>query len=267
MREIDTASAWAFNRQFPAPFDAGEKSFSHHYLLYASSGAFHLELAGRHWLLPPHRAALIQSGVQIRIWTQAPVTSASVLFTPSPAMPLDFACRVFYLSELARSMVAYCMRWDKEQAVASLGAQRMFAALADVCLELSSHADDYWLPRAKSRELERALQFTQKNLGEPLRFAEVAAAAFMSERTLARRFSEEITMNWREYVRRARLISAMEGLTQPSATIAQVAGASGFESLSAFNTAFRLFTGETPSGYRRRIAVGAAPPRATAPLA
>lgn len=38
----------------------------------------------------------------------------------------------------------------------------------------------------------------------------------------------------------------------------EVAYATGFESVSAFSTAFRRFTGETPSQYRRRIAALAA---------
>lgn len=60
-------------------------------------------------------------------------------------------------------------------------------------------------------------------------------------------------MVWGDYLRRARLIAAMESLTNPAEPIAQVANASGYESLGAFNAAFRAFTGNTPSGYRRRL--------------
>lgn len=256
MRQLETARGWAFQREFPQPFDAGEKAFPHHYFLYASSGSFHLELAERSWLLPPHRAALIRSGVLVRIWTQAPVTSASVLFVPSPDMVLDFDCRVFAVSSLARSMVDYCMRWDTEQAASTPAAVHMVAALADVCLELSAQADSFWLPRATSKELQRAMQVTVQGLHLPLKFGEVAAAAFVSERTLARRFADEAGMTWREFLRRARLIAAMQRLASPQPGIAAVAMECGFESVGAFNTAFRAFAGETPSGYRRRTISG-----------
>jgi AraC-like DNA-binding protein len=256
MPQNHTATAWAFRRHFSEAFDAGEKSFPQHYLLYASSGCFHLELAGRNWLLPTHRAAWIRSGVPVRIWTQGPVTSASVLFTPSPELAFDFDCWVFCVSELARGLLDHCMRWDTEQAAANPKATRMFGALADVCLELSSQADQFWLPRATSKELQRALQFTLQHLGAPLAFADVAAAACVSERTLARRFADEAGMVWRDYLRRARLIAAMESLTNPAEPIAQVAHACGYESLGAFNAAFRAFTGDTPSGYRRRLRAG-----------
>lgn len=250
------AAAWAFRRHFPEPFDAGEKSFPHHYLLFASSGCFHLELAGRNWLLPTHRAALIRQGTPIRIWTQGPVTSASVLFSASQALALDFDCRVFAVSELARQMLDYCMRWDTEVAAANPTATRMFGALADVCTALSDRADQFWLPRAQSQELQRAMQFTLQHMASALAFADVAAAACVSERTLARRFADEAGMVWREYLRRARLIAAMEGLAATPTPIAQVAYACGYESLGAFNTAFRAFTGDTPSGYRRRLRGG-----------
>jgi AraC-like DNA-binding protein len=256
MGSRDCASAWAFHRRFAEPFDAGERTFPHHYLLCASSGAFHLELAGRCWLLPPHRAALIRSGVAVRIWTRTPVTSASVLFTPSPAVAFAADCSVFHLSELARDMVAYGMRWDQQHAARDPQAGRWFAALADLCLELSRSPDNYWLPRASTPELNRALQFTARHLGQAMRFGDVAEAACVSERTLARRFVTETGMTWREYVRRARLIAAMQSLAESGESIAQIANGCGFESLSAFNAAFRAFADETPSAYRRRIASG-----------
>ena len=256
MPQNHTATAWAFSRHFPTAFDAGEKSFPHHYLLYASSGCFHIELAGRSWLLPTHRAALIRSGVPVRIWTQGPVTSASVLFTPSSALAVDFDCRVFAVSELARGMIDHSMRWDTEQAASNPVATRMFGALADVCLELSGQPDQFWLPRATSKDLQRAMQFSLQHLSTPLAFADVAAAACVSERTLARRFADEAGMVWRDYLRRARLIAAMQTLTDPNESIAQVALASGYESLGAFNAAFRAFTGDTPTGHRRRMRGG-----------
>lgn len=250
------AAAWAFSRHFPEPFDAGEKPFLHHYLLVASSGCFHLELAGRSWLLPPHRAALIRQGTPVRIWTQGPVTSTSVLFAAAGGPVFDFDCRVFPVSELARHMLDYCMRWSTEEEAANPEASRMFGALADVCLALSEQPHQFWLPRAVSKEMQRATQFTLQHLGAALSFAQVAEAACVSERTLARRFADELRMPWREYLRRARLIAAMEGLAAPDASIAQVAFASGYESLGAFNTAFRAFTGDTPTAYRRHLRDG-----------
>jgi AraC-like DNA-binding protein len=251
---MQSPSSWTLHREFAAPFDAGERSFSHHYLLCASRGSFYFELAERTWLLPPQRAALIRCGTPIRIWTQEPVTSASVLIAPSEETAIEFDCRVFYMSELAHSMVAYSMRWDQNAAAEDPTSRRFFLALFDVCLELSQRPDHYWLPRAKSKELGRALEFTRNQLSTPLQFGEVASIACVSERTLSRRFSDEINMNWSEYLRRARLIEALDRLSQSTESIAQVAQSCGFESLGAFNIAFKAYTQTTPSGFRRTTA-------------
>ncbi|KPV51254.1 AraC family transcriptional regulator, partial [Kouleothrix aurantiaca] len=88
----------------------------------------------------------------------------------------------------------------------------------------------------------------------PLHVADVAQVAGVSERTLARRFADEAGMPWREFLLRARMIRAMELLASSAQALAEVAYSTGFESVSAFSTAFRRFSGETPASYRRRVA-------------
>ena len=53
------AIACAFHQRF-ATLDADWRTFPHDYLLYASSGAFQLDVDDATWALPPHRAALIE---------------------------------------------------------------------------------------------------------------------------------------------------------------------------------------------------------------
>jgi AraC-like DNA-binding protein len=45
----------------------------------------------------------------------------------------------------------------------------------------------------------------------------------------------------------------MAVLAEPGPTVLDVATAVGFESLSAFSRGFAQLTGETPTGYRRRV--------------
>jgi len=70
---------------------------------------------------------------------------------------------------------------------------------------------------------------------------------------LARRFDEETQMTWQQYLRRARMIRAMELLTAGNAKVIEIAHQTGFKSQSAFIAAFREFSGESPSDYRRRL--------------
>lgn len=243
---------FAIRQSFEA-LDTGWRPFPGHYLLYAASGAFHLEVEQAQWLLPPQRAALIKAGVPIRLYTRGTVTCNSVLFAAGTIPEPAFECRVFRVTPLAREMLLYAMRWDRQRSPAGEQAERFFHSLADVCAELAAQPDQLWLPRARSPELGRAIEYTLAHLAEPLAIGDAAQAAGISERTLVRRFAEETHMTWREFVGRARMIRALELLATPTLQIIEVAYASGFESVSAFSTAFRRFSGETPSSYRRRL--------------
>jgi len=249
---------FGINQIFDQAFDSGWVQYPGHYLLYASTGAFHLEVGKVRWLLPPQRAAWVAAGTPLRLTGAGPGTTSSVLFGDNAIPRPAFVCRVFAVSALAREMLLYAMRWgmDREPApdnTANQTADYFFQSLASVCTELATQPDEFWLPQAQSVELQAALDYTLSHLGDPLTVIDVAQAVNVSERTLARRFAEETGMTWSQYLRRARLLRAMELLAAVAPQIIDIAYAIGFTSISAFNHAFREFTGETPSGYRKRF--------------
>lgn len=246
-------NAFGFNRHFD-PFPPMAFSVPRHYLLYATNGAFHLEVDDAQWLLPPHRAAWIVANEEIQISADAPITTASILFKPEMIPPTDFTCRVFAVTPLVREMIHHAMRWGPDRDPNNEQANVFFQSLADVCAELVETPVPFWLPRATSAELREAMTFTLAHLSdETLRLQDVAEAAGISERTLARRFSDETNMTWRQFTRRARMIQAMERLADGSASVTRVALDVGFNSPSAFTRAFQTFTGETPSQYQNRF--------------
>lgn len=243
---------FGINQVFDAAFDSGWRTFPGHYLLYASSGAFRLEVNAVRWLLPPQRAAWVVADTPLRLSAELPGTTSSVLFAVHTIPQPPFVCRVFAVSALAREMLLYATRWGPDRAD-DPAADAFFQSLATVCTELAAHPDEFWLPHAQSPELQRALDYTQAQLADTPAFAEVARAAHISERTLARRCAEEIGMTWSQFVQRARMIRAMELLAALDSAIIDVAYAVGFASVSTFNHAFRAFTGETPTSYRKRL--------------
>ena len=252
---------FGIQQQFDRDFDSGWLQFPGHYLLYASTGAFVLTVGNARWFLLLQRAAWLAAHTPMRLVAAGAGTTSSVLFTAAAIPDLAFVCRVFVVSPLAREMILYAMQWartrDPDPALpTNQRAVPFFQALADVCLDLAAAPDEFWLPQAQSAELATALAYTLAHLDETLTVGAVAAAISVSERTLARRFAGETGMTWRHYLRRARLIRAMELLADRDRKVIDVAYAVGFTSLSAFNHAFRDFAGETPSSYRRRFVAG-----------
>ncbi|WP_054533403.1 AraC family transcriptional regulator [Herpetosiphon geysericola] len=236
-----------------AAFDSGWKQFPHHYLLYAAQGAFQLEVATLRWLLPPQRAAWIAAHVPIRIHCQSAVVCSSLIVPPS-SFDLPIAdCRVFSVSAMAQAMLEHAKRWP-QSAEFDPKAERFLLALADVCLELATQPDNFWLPVAQSTDLQLALDYSLAQLEQPITLAMAAQAGAMAERTLARRCASELGLSWRAYLHRARMIRATELLLASNLPILEVALAIGFESVTSFSSAFRQFSGQAPRQFRQGYA-------------
>ena len=97
------------------------------------------------------------------------------------------------------------------------------------------------------------MALTEDRLDEDLRFDEIASAAALSQRSLARRFAGEMGMTWRQAQRRLRMIRALEMLALDNRQITEIALSVGYSSLSAFNAGFREFSNMTPSEYRATL--------------
>ena len=233
--------------------DNGWLAFPGHYLLYASAGTFTLEVEERQWTLPPDRAAWVIADRPIHLYAKAPITSSSILFAKDSIPPLPFDSRVFAVTPLAREMIMYATRWGIDRDPHDVTADQFFAATAGVCIELATKPEHFWLPRVQSQDLAIATDYILAHLDTPLTIARLAEIVHVSERTLARRFVEEAHLTCGQFIWRARMLRAMELLSNPTMPITDIAFAVGFDSISAFNHRFRRFTQETPSHYRKHL--------------
>lgn len=241
--------AYCFHKRFeptgPMPFRVDR-----HYLLYALSGTLRLEAQGLRWTLPPARAALIAADHPITISILTPLTTASVLFAPEIMPAPHQAVSIFDLSPLARELIGECRQWGADTPPTPY-ARRLFDTLAAVVLKLSQTPCPFVLPAPSSPALERALALTEAQAAADPSFAEIARASGQSTRALARRFADEMGMTWRQALQRVRLIRAVEALATSEAPVTEIALGVGYNSLSAFNAAFRDLVGTSPTLYRR----------------
>ena len=228
-------------------------TFPRHYLLYALDGSMRLEADGRCWTLPPARAAWIAANEPINVRIDRKISCCSILFSPDAYAVPSRALRVFDTSPLLREVMLELRPFGRQMVDIPPHARQMFDLAATLAEQLAASPSRAWMPTVRSDVLRRALEITKANLVGEQSFEDVASQAGTSPRTLARRFSDEMGMTWRQTQRRLRMLHAVEALSEDRATITEIAFATGYNSLSAFNAAFREFIGQTPSDYRRSM--------------
>ena len=101
--------------------------------------------------------------------------------------------------------------------------------------------------------------FATANFDRPLTLAELARAAAVSQRTLARRFDVAVGMSPVRYVQRLRVEAALALIQIGDLTLDEIAHRVGFADASTVSKSIKRVTGQNPSAFRRparRRAVG-----------
>jgi AraC family transcriptional regulator, transcriptional activator FtrA len=102
--------------------------------------------------------------------------------------------------------------------------------------------------------LSPLLDTMRTRIAQPLRIAELAESAAMSERTFLRRFHATTGMTPAEWITRTRLDVARELLENSRLSIEQIATRSGLGTATTMRHHFRRKVGVSPVEYRKRFA-------------
>ncbi|WDE03402.1 helix-turn-helix domain-containing protein [Thalassomonas viridans] len=94
----------------------------------------------------------------------------------------------------------------------------------------------------------------QANYGQPVKMAELAALACMSERTFLRHFSEATGLKPLAYLQRFRIQKACELLESSSQSFEQISQQVGYEDVNSFRKLFIKVIGLTPTAFKERFA-------------
>lgn len=100
--------------------------------------------------------------------------------------------------------------------------------------------------------LARALKHIHEDVARPWTVADLARTAGMSRATFAERFNRKVGMPPMQYLLEWRIAIAKDVLRRERAPLAEVAEMIGYQSASAFSTAFSRHTGSPPSAFARR---------------
>lgn len=111
---------------------------------------------------------------------------------------------------------------------------------------------------AESPVITRARGYIAAHKIEALSLATVAKVAGASVFHFCKIFHKSTGLNFTEYVARARVEAAREGLLNPNRRISEIAYDVGFQSLTQFNRTFKRIFGQSPSEYRDNLSTHAA---------
>jgi len=217
-----------------------------HQLQYAFEGAMELEDEFSRHLLPRSLAGWVPAGTRHRNSLHR-IRSVSVLLAPECVPDAGAGIRILRVSPLMQAMMAEAIRWKLDQPHDATGSA-FFAAFALLCREWITDQAPLTLPITNDPLLRAALAFVRSDPDSQMNAA--ARAAGLSERSLRRRCMAQLGMGWDEYRRRARLLSAIEALTETDHSISRITADAGFESQSAFARAFRELIGQSPRAFR-----------------
>ncbi len=110
--------------------------------------------------------------------------------------------------------------------------------------------DTGWLPGLRDRHVGRALALLHGRPDHDWTLDELAHDVGLSRSALAERFVRHMGQSPMRYLSRHRLADAASRLTRGGQSIAQIAGAAGYESEAAFSRAFKRLHGCSPAAFR-----------------
>lgn len=99
--------------------------------------------------------------------------------------------------------------------------------------------------------LDRAIDYIEANLAEPIALADVANTAGLTRMHFAAQFRAATGYRPHEYLLRRRIETAQDLLSRPDFSLVDAALSVGFQSQAHFSTVFKRLVGQTPSRWRQ----------------
>lgn len=230
------------------PDGTGEPPHRHSWgqLVYGVSGVIRVELETGAWLAPPTRAIWVPPGVTHALHMKGEVAMRTLYIAPERASPLPSEGAVLEVAPLLRELIVHILTVGMLDP-ADPAHDRLAGLLIDLLVAARAH--DLFLPMPADRRAAAFARLVQDHPGDRTGLPDLARRAGASLRTLQRLFPQQTGLALDAWRQKARLIAAVAVLSQGE-PVAVVAHACGYDSPSAFITAFKRQFGMTPGRYR-----------------
>ncbi len=245
-------------------------------LFVIQSGTLVYDTPARRLVFPPGSGGFVNSNVLHTTRPQqpgAPVLQQLHIFDPSLiAGAHGSRIEKDYVLPLLTAPGADLLRLDPADAAAAPLLARLQASFAipegpGYELRIRAALSELWLgllalrpapntaPRpAADDKIKQMMRYIDEHYAEPIRTADLAAAAWLSERECFRVFREMLHTTPGAYLQQYRIRQACRLLAETQQPLGEIGYACGLGSASYFGKQFREVMGCTPSAYRAQMA-------------
>ena len=215
-------------------------------LTFCLAGVMRVVTDAAVWLSPPTRAIWLPAGAAHEIVMKGEVAARFLYLAPRLAEPLPAEPRLLEVAPLLRELILHILtiRTLHPEAPAETRLARLV-----VDLLLAARPVDLALPLPRDRRAMALARLVMETPADPAPLCDLAGRAGASLRTLQRLFPAETGLTLEAWRQKARLIAAAAALSG-GAPVTTTGLDCGYESPSAFITAFKRQFGVTPGRFR-----------------
>ncbi|WP_369826917.1 helix-turn-helix transcriptional regulator [Achromobacter sp. HZ28] len=221
---------------------------AHGHLIYADRGLLRVESASGQWLVPPTAAVWLRPHVEHRLVVPVALQAHGLFMREDTCARLPAFDGVMHVSGLLRELILGLT--NNRSPPRSERYQELLGALLaeELCAQPRLPFHLPWPADDASGTIHRVCQALLQAPGDTATATDWASRLAMGDKTFHRRFLQATGMTFGKWRQQLRLMSSLT-LLMKGMPITQVALASGYESHSAYATAFRKQFGEPPSAF------------------
>ena len=241
-----------FFRAEELPADAAYPLHCHVWgeFVYAYSGVMEVKAGEQHYLIPPQYGLWLPPNIRHIGMNRLAAWHCSVYIDATLTEALPSMVCALGVTPLLKALLDDLRERPPSHTPPNETAQRRLLLVRDELCNAPRISS--YLPTSDDHLLQPILHTLDSAPADARTLADWAAAVHTTERTLMRRFQNELGMGFLEWRQRLRVIKAMP-LLENGIKVETLSRDLGYTSTSAFIAMFRRLTGVTPDEHRRSV--------------
>lgn len=224
-------------------------------LTYVQGGIAYIFIGSNTYVIPARHFIWVPKGLEHYILARHPSSSIRTLYFPSRgdnAHPFYNKLGIHPINKLVYEMIIHTEKWAGNIQPGDT-AFSFLKAIKDLLPELGTRTQPLAMPTSTNSRLQPIIQYLRANQSQPLTLESVGREFGMSQRSLTRLFKSNLEISFLQYLKRVRMVAAIEMILQTDMHLSQIAYATGYSSLAAFSTTFYQLANMRPSEFARRV--------------